>query len=862
MRFSIIIPTYNHCEDLLKPLCESIIKYTDLTDTEVIVVANGCVDNTREYVESLGSHFKLIWYDEPSGYTFSTNRGIEASTGEYVILLNNDCQLLAQDKDTWIKMLVEPFLRNDKAGISGPFPNFCQYAQSEFLIFFCVMIKREVFNKIGLLDEVFNPGYGEDTDFAQRLIDAGYYMEQAGKSISFYGPTQLHGTLPLYHAGGRTFGNLPNNNELFAKNNLLLKDKYSHGIDIAEAVKLDGFVTIQDLRWLALRAKEHKVAIEIGSWFGKSSRAIAKNLPKDGILYCVDTWNGSANEGDFHAEAKFEGGDYAFIKFVNNNLDLIQSGKIVPLRMSSENAAKIFIERNIKADFIFIDADHSYEGCKNDIMIWKDILSDNGLFSGHDYNSWVGVVQAVNENIINAKFVHHSSIWYCGKNDVKGAVKNKFPIYDTFLLNDELDILELRLNTLYDVVDRFVIVEGDRSHNNKPKALNFHNNIDRFRRFINKITYIVVQDWPATDSWSMERHQRDAIMRGLTGCRDSDIIIHGDCDEIARPEAIKEFDPDKVIMNFNQNFYYYNMTCKCDTNWDWLKITTYKNLKEKTPCGIRYTPFVEKEKTIYNGGWHFSFCTNNVDGLIHKLECTAHQEFNTDEYKNPEKLLKLMNEGKDILGRNITYKYVEVDSTYPKHVLENLNQYRHLIKPRIGSEIDNVYEFQCKNNNTEIFEHLPTLLRYSKECSNLTEFGVRDVVSTWAFLKSRPKKLTSYDIYKSPNINQVTSICKAEGVNFEFIQSSTLDVEIEETDLLFIDTLHVYQQLRAELFKHAPKVRKYIIMHDTTTFGMNGETNDSVGLLPAIDEFLKSNLEWKTKEVYTNLHGLTILERM
>lgn len=65
---SIIIPTYNHLEDCLKPCLESIIKNTDLTDLEVIVVANGCTDGTKEYVESLGDSFKLLWFDEPLGY--------------------------------------------------------------------------------------------------------------------------------------------------------------------------------------------------------------------------------------------------------------------------------------------------------------------------------------------------------------------------------------------------------------------------------------------------------------------------------------------------------------------------------------------------------------------------------------------------------------------------------------------------------------------------------------------------------------------------------------------------------------------------------------------------------------------------
>ena len=78
-KYSIVIPTYNHLEDCLKPCLKSIIKYTDLSQVEIIIVANGCTDNTKEYVESLGSPFKLLWIDEPSGYTKSTNEGIKIS---------------------------------------------------------------------------------------------------------------------------------------------------------------------------------------------------------------------------------------------------------------------------------------------------------------------------------------------------------------------------------------------------------------------------------------------------------------------------------------------------------------------------------------------------------------------------------------------------------------------------------------------------------------------------------------------------------------------------------------------------------------------------------------------------------------
>ncbi len=121
MKYSVIIPTFNHCEDLLKPCLNSIIQHTTLTDIEIIIVANGCTDNTKEFVLSLGEPFKLLWHEKQLGYTKSTNLGIAYSRGEFVILMNNDTVLLDfQQKNDWLNLLHAPFLSNEKMGITGP----------------------------------------------------------------------------------------------------------------------------------------------------------------------------------------------------------------------------------------------------------------------------------------------------------------------------------------------------------------------------------------------------------------------------------------------------------------------------------------------------------------------------------------------------------------------------------------------------------------------------------------------------------------------------------------------------------------------------------------------------------------------
>ena len=180
------------------------------------------------------------------------------------------------------------------------------------------------------------------------------------------------------------------------------------------------------------------------------------------------------------------------------------------------------------------------------------------------------------------------------------------------------------------------------------------------------------------------------------------------------------------------------------------------------------------------------------------------------------------------------------------------------------------------NTPSDINEHIPTLIKYGSECEHITEMGVRWVVSTWAFLGSAPKTLKSYDIQHpstwNVDIQDVYDTSEYYEVDFSFTQANVLDIEIEETDLLFLDTWHAYKQLKAELELHASKVRKYIIFHDTTSFATCDEKSyeslgeewigDQKGIWLAIEEFLQHNPEWKLIERFENNNGLTIIGKI
>lgn len=230
MKYSIIIPTYNHCNDLLKPCVESVINYSNIENIEIIISANGCTDETLNYTNELLKKFpnniKIVWNIDPIGFTKATNEGIKVATGEFIIFLNNDTEVLPSSKNYWLDSLEQPFKENNKTGITGPLSLYDNNVNSNFIVFWCAMIRRSIFNEVGILDEIFNPGFGEDIDFAMRLKQAGYNVTCID-NIEFKNGTNV-GTYPMVHKNNKTFGEITNySSEIVKRNQLTLRKRYN-----------------------------------------------------------------------------------------------------------------------------------------------------------------------------------------------------------------------------------------------------------------------------------------------------------------------------------------------------------------------------------------------------------------------------------------------------------------------------------------------------------------------------------------------------------------------------------------------------------------------------------------------------------
>ena len=199
------------------------------------------------------------------------------------------------------------------------------------------------------------------------------------------------------------------------------------------------------------------------------------------------------------------------------------------------------------------------------------------------------------------------------------------------------------------------------------------------------------------------------------------------------------------------------------------------------------------------------------------------------------------------------------------------------------SFIEKEYHIKC-GHPSDINEHLPTLRHYASDCTHVTECGVRGAVSCYALGNGiRGKKgarIVLVDLNECDAIDIFVDHCENEGINATFYADSDLKCPIEDTEMLFIDTWHVYGHLKRELSRWHSHVKKYILLHDTTVDGEYGESirlgwnileqsKDSglpveevaKGLWPAVEEFLKEHPEWTLKDRFTNNNGLTVLVR-
>ena len=155
-------------------------------------------------------------------------------------------------------------------------------------------------------------------------------------------------------------------------------------------------------------ASPNSVFVEIGAWKGKSSSFMAveiANSKKNIKFYCVDTWKGSQNEMCHLTDPDIVKHGSILNVFTQNTKPVAKF--IDAIQMPSTVAPRLFDDKSL--DFVFIDADHSYEAVKADIAAWHPKVKQGGYLGGHDL-CFETVKRAVDE-MIGSNYTVMSDGW-------------------------------------------------------------------------------------------------------------------------------------------------------------------------------------------------------------------------------------------------------------------------------------------------------------------------------------------------------------------------------------------------------------------------------------------------------------------
>lgn len=269
-------------------------------------------------------------------------------------------------------------------------------------------------------------------------------------------------------------------------------------------------------------------------------------------------------------------------------------------------------------------------------------------------------------------------------------------ILDCFGFCGENEILEIRLETLFKYVDKFIIIEGNKFFNGVDKKKFF--DIENFKKYRSKIEYFFVENFPQHDgnNWIYENYQRNQIKLGLNNLEPNDIILISDVDEIPNLESKKFINFDSTV--FLQNMYYYKFNIHLSKGLKWknkwagtrsCKFKFFQSAQNVREFRVKNYPWWRFDRKIkryieFNGGWHFSFLMDpqliskkisiNTQELDHVLQT---KEYNISDFNDEKKIKERIEHMMDIYGRRtINLKKVEIDESYPRVIRENIIKYK------------------------------------------------------------------------------------------------------------------------------------------------------------------------------------------
>ena len=370
-------------------------------------------------------------------------------------------------------------------------------------------------------------------------------------------------------------------------------------------------------------------------------------------------------------------------------------------------------------------------------------------------------------------------------------------IYDCFAFFNELDVLRIRIEELKDVVDKFILVEATKTFSGNPKPLYYQEFSHEFAEYQDKIIHYVVDDMPEIDyslpvnlqAWPLDVHQKNCISRVLNSldCKDEDIILVNDCDEIPRKEKLSEaieLLKDNKFVIFVQDLYHGHLDNIASEWWCGTVACKYKDFKVRTYTKVRYSDKINtgldmgdpaykrsgyinsnqyfEHPYLLKSGWSFSWFGSELSRR-YKLQSFAHKEGDDSQARGIEKIqydvcrpsLEMEASGefyfdvRDIEGKDV-----------PEFLIKNILKYRHFLQPRqtalmakIGGDFKQV-ETQLnllKNEAIKVkFQLEKSIQNLLKVCDTLAERGkIAEAIAQWRQLVEIYPEFTSKKCFLS-----------------------------------------------------------------------------------------------------------------
>jgi beta-1,4-mannosyl-glycoprotein beta-1,4-N-acetylglucosaminyltransferase len=280
--------------------------------------------------------------------------------------------------------------------------------------------------------------------------------------------------------------------------------------------------------------------------------------------------------------------------------------------------------------------------------------------------------------------------------------RTKRKVYDLFMLNGELDWLEIRLHTLSPYIDFFVILESPVTFTGLEKKLVLKENWDRFKQWHGQIIYKEVENMPvnAPRTWDLEDFQRNAmLLQGLGSVREDeergprmgDVMIVSDVDEIPRPISVvllRECRTQKRVTVRSQ-FYYYSFQFRHKgVEWSHPQATVFAGGKTISPADLRNGEGSKlgalgtwwDKAELWNGGWHCSTCFETLEEVLSKMRSFSHTGLNAEGFRDRTRIVDRVRKGLDLWDREgETYEQVYRNEDIPEYLKGDRKRWEFLL---------------------------------------------------------------------------------------------------------------------------------------------------------------------------------------